>query len=107
MPDEEEYFKDASFEEKMKMIYSKMSEKQKRESREQVIFMCKEHCGKCPTYKGTGETSLGFCMEGKSSIITEKKECLCKDCPIYKLMNLRWSHFCIRGSALELSQAEK
>ncbi|HUY00660.1 MAG TPA: DUF2769 domain-containing protein [Candidatus Deferrimicrobium sp.] len=103
----EEDFKSATFEEKMQMIYGKLNEKQKRESREQVIYMCKEYCGKCPTYQGTGETALAFCMEGKSSIIAEKKACLCRECPISKTMSLRWSHYCIRGSALECSESEK
>jgi hypothetical protein len=103
----EENFKTATFEEKMKMLYGKMSEKQKRESREQVIYMCKDYCGKCPSYKGTGEEALAFCMEGKSSIITEKKACLCRECPISKSMSLRWDHYCTNGSALELSQSEK
>ncbi|MHA1231282.1 MAG: DUF2769 domain-containing protein [Candidatus Helarchaeota archaeon] len=107
MTNEDEYFRTATFEEKFKMIYGKMSERQKRESQEQVIFICKDYCGKCPTYMGTGEKSLAFCMKGKSSIITEKKTCLCKDCPISKTMSLRWSHYCIEGSALERSQAEK
>lgn len=103
----EENYKSASFEEKFQMIYSKLSEKQKRESREQVIYTCKDYCGKCPSYEGTGEESLAFCMEGKSSIITEKKGCLCGNCPISKTMSLRWGYYCTNGSALELSQSEK
>ena len=79
MSDEDYYT--ANFEEKMKMLYSKMSEKQKRDSREQVIYMCRDYCGKCPSYEGTGEDTLAFCMEGKSSVITEKKACLCGQCP--------------------------
>jgi len=99
----EEYFKTATFEEKMQMLYSKMTEKQKRENLGQVIYICKDHCGKCPSYKGTGETELAFCMQGMSSVIIEKKTCLCKDCPISKTMSLRWSHYCTDGSALERS----
>ena len=101
----EEYFKTATFEEKMQMIYGKMTEKQKRESREQVIYMC--ICKKCPSYGGTGEHALAFCMEGKSSMIAQKKGCLCGDCPISKTMSLRWNHYCIGGTALEHSEAEK
>ncbi|MFB0563591.1 MAG: DUF2769 domain-containing protein [Candidatus Lokiarchaeia archaeon] len=103
----EENYKTATFEEKMKMIYSKMSEKQKMDSREQVIYMCRDYCGKCPSYEGTREESLAFCMEGKSSVITEKKACLCGECPISRTMSLRWEHYCTDGSALELSQSEK
>lgn len=101
----EEYYKATTFEEKMNMLYSKMSEKEKKNSREQVIYMCNDYCGKFPSYEGTGEESLAFCMEGKSSIISEKKECLCGQCPITKMMSLRWSYYYAEGNAMELSQA--
>ena len=104
---EDELFKSASFEEKMQMIYGKLTERQKRENREQVAYVCKDYCGKCPSYKGTGETMLALCMEGKSSIIKEKKGCLCAECPISKTMSLRWNHYCVHGSALERSESEK
>ena len=103
----EEYYKATTFEEKMELLYSKMSEKEKKDSREQVIYMCREYCGKCPSHEGTGEESLAFCMEGKSSKITEKKACLCGQCPITKTMSLRWEYYCTDGTATELSQAGK
>ena len=103
----EENYKTATFEEKMKMIYGKMSAKQQKNSREQVIYMCREYCGNCPTYKGTGEESLAFCMVGKSPVITEKKGCLCGQCPITRTMSLRWQYYCTEGTATELSQAGK
>jgi len=103
----EENFYNAPYEEKMKMLYGNMSQKQQKESREQVIYMCREYCGRCPSRAGTGEENLAFCMMGKSSIITEKKECLCKQCPITKTMSLRWGYYCSEGSAMELSQAGK
>ena len=103
----EEYYKATTFEEKMEMLYSKMSEKEKQDSREQVIYMCREYCGKCPSHEGTGEESLAFCMVGKSSVITEKKACLCGQCPITKTMSLRWRYYCTDGTAMELSQAGK
>ncbi|MHA1300672.1 MAG: DUF2769 domain-containing protein [Candidatus Helarchaeota archaeon] len=103
----EENFKNTTFEEKMNMLYSKMSEKQMKDSRKQIMYMCKDYCGKCPSYKGTGEVSLAFCINGKSSIITEPKTCLCGQCPISKMMSLRWGHYCTNGSAIELSQSEK
>ena len=102
-----ENFKFATYEEKMKMLLGTMTEKQKRESREQVIYTCREYCGKCPSYQGTGETALAFCMEGKSSMITAKKGCLCGQCPITKTMSLRWGYYCTDGSAADLSQAGK
>ncbi len=103
----EEDFKNLTFEQKLQMIYGKLSERQKRENREQVIYTCKDYCGKCPSYVGTGDTSLGFCMIGKISVIKEKKGCICGQCPIAKTMSLRWEYYCTGGSALELSQAEK
>ncbi len=103
----EENFKTATYEEKMNMLYSKMSEKQQKDSREQVIYMCRDYCGKCPNYEGTGEESRAFCMVGKSSVITEKKACLCGQCPMTKTMSLRWGYYCTDGNANELSQAGK
>ncbi|MBA7516960.1 hypothetical protein ES705_09010 [subsurface metagenome] len=103
----EENFKTATFEEKMKMLYSNMSEKQQRNSREQVIYICRDYCGKCPSYEGTGEKSLAFCMVGKSPVITEKKACLCGKCPMTRTMSLRWGYYCTDGNAIELSQAGK
>ena len=103
----EEDFKNAPFEVKMQMMVGKMTEKQKRENREQVIYMCKDYCGKCASHEGTGEEGLAFCMEGKSSIITVKKACLCGGCPISRMMSLRWGFYCTDGSATELSESEK
>ena len=103
----EENYKTATFEEKMKMIYGEMSEKQQKNSREQVIYMCRKYCGKCPSHEETGEESLAFCMVGKNPVITEKKGCLCGQCPITRTMSLRWEYYCTDGTATELSQAGK
>ena len=96
----------SSFEDKIKML-DMMTEKQKQESKEQVEYTCKDFCGKCPSYEGTGETELAFCMTGKSTKIKEQKGCLCNQCPITKTMTLRWAYYCARGTAMELSEAEK
>ena len=103
----EESWKDLTFEEKIQMFFGKMTEKQMRENREQVIYTCREYCGKCPSHQGTGEENLAFCFEGKSDVIKEKKGCLCKECPIAKTMSLRWEYYCTEGTAWELSQAGK
>ena len=103
---DDESFKDLPYEEKIKIMKG-MTEKQLQESLEQVKFMCKDYCGKCPSYQGTGETNLAFCSIGKSSIIKEKKGCLCKQCPISKMMSLRWEFYCTEGNTLELAIAEK
>ncbi len=99
-------YKDLPFEEKIQ-IMNAMTEKQLQDSLEQVKFMCKDYCGKCPSYVGTGETNLAFCSIGKSSIIKEKKGCLCKQCPISKTMSLRWEFYCTDGNAIDLAIAEK
>jgi len=96
----------SSFEDKIKML-DMMTEKQKQESKEQVKYTCKDYCGKCPSYVGTGEKELAFCMSGKSSIIKEEKGCICGQCPISKTMSLRWGYYCTKGSSMELSNAEK
>lgn len=103
----DETFKSATFEEKFNMLNGTMSEKQRKENLEQVKYICKDYCGKCPSFEGTGEDSLAFCMEGKSSVITEKKACLCGGCPISRTMSLRWGYYCTDGSAIELSKSEK
>ncbi|MHA1377402.1 MAG: DUF2769 domain-containing protein [Candidatus Helarchaeota archaeon] len=102
----EENFKNLPFEEKIK-IMNVMTEKQKNDGIEQVKFICKDYCGKCPSYVGTGETNLAFCSIGKSSLIKEKKGCLCRQCPVTKMMSLRWLNYCTEGSALELSEADR
>ncbi len=102
----EESWSTATFEDKVK-IMAHMSEKDQKRNAENVIGFCKDYCGKCPTYKGTGETKLGFCTLGKSSVIEEQKGCLCSQCPISRTMSLRWDHYCTQGSAMELSEAEK
>lgn len=106
MTDSEENFSTAPFEEKMKMM-AHMSEADLARTVENVIGFCEDYCGKCPTYKGTGETTLAFCALGKSSIIHEEKDCLCTQCPISRTMSLRWDHYCTRGKATELSEEER
>jgi len=93
------------FEEKIKMI-EQMTDAQIKNSMEQIKFICKDYCGKCPTYKNTGEVKLGFCTMGKSKVIHQKKECLCSKCPISKSMSMRWKYYCTEGTAIELSVAE-
>ena len=104
-PDDD--FKNLPFEEKIKMMNMMMTEKQKNDGLENTKFICKDYCGKCPSYQGTGEADLAFCMIGRSNKITEEKGCLCGQCPITKTMSLRWSNYCTKGSAVELSNSGK
>jgi hypothetical protein len=103
----EENFENATFEEKLEMFYGKMTEKQWENNIEQVMYICRDYCGNCPSHVGTGEENLAFCMIGTSSVITEKKTCLCSQCPITKTMSLRWEYYCTEESAIKLSQAGK
>src|SRR5659263_13549 len=60
-------------------------------------------CGKCPTYIGTGEKKLTFCLIGKSTMIKKDKGCLCPTCPVQKRLALRWDRYCLKGSGKEQS----
>ncbi len=57
----EENFRTATFEEKLEMFYGKMTEKQWKDSIEQVIYMCKDYCGKCPTQEATANSKKTEC----------------------------------------------
>lgn len=58
-------------------------------------------CGKCPSYKGTGETRLLFCATGKSALIRKEKGCMCPACPVTEKLGLRWLYYCTKGSGKE------
>ena len=101
------------FEEKMEENMENMKELSPEEKQEKMKEwmirtkdICKEYCGKCPSYIGTGETDYVFCAMGKSEKITVEKGCLCGICPITEEMGLRWGFYCIRGSSRELWAAE-
>ncbi|NHJ05515.1 MAG: DUF2769 domain-containing protein [Candidatus Heimdallarchaeota archaeon] len=106
MIEDEDFFKNLPFEEKIKMM-DMMTEQQKREGLENTKYICRDYCGKCPSREEKRETKMAFCTIGKSSLIKEKKGCLCTQCPIYRTMSLRWEYYCIEGSALEQSKTEK
>ena len=58
-------------------------------------------CRMCPSYLGTGEKKLLFCMAGKSKAIKKENGCICMTCPVQKNMAFRWTYYCKRGSAKE------
>jgi len=58
-------------------------------------------CGKCPSYKGTGETRLLFCVTEKSTLIQKEKGCMCPACPVTEKLGLRWLYYCMKGSGKE------
>ncbi len=84
---------------------SKMSPEEIEKQMAQLTKMC--ICGKCPTYTGTGEKKLLFCLIGKSTIIKEEKGCICPTCPVTRTMGLKWSYYCIRGSGKEQAAKKK
>ena len=91
---------------KFEQVMEKMGEMSQEEMQEQIAEVkeiCKDYCGKCPSYVDTGETELGFCAIGKSDKIKVEKGCLCPECPVYEDMGLRWMVYCTRGSGRELS----
>nr|MDO8134867.1 DUF2769 domain-containing protein [Candidatus Njordarchaeum guaymaensis] len=99
---DEEWFKASTFEQKFRVLAkAEWKPKLRRQSAEQAAYMCM--CGKCPSYLGTGETQLVFCTIGKSNLIHQQKNCLCEHCGVTKTMSMRWDSYCIKGSALELS----
>jgi len=79
------------------------------EDLQEKLPMVKEKCicATCPSYV-EGETELGFChpLVGKSTKITERKGCICPECPIFKMMGLKRGYYCLQGSELELDLAE-
>jgi hypothetical protein len=60
-------------------------------------------CGVCPSYMGTGEEKLTFCVIGKSTIIKEENGCICPGCPVQIELALKWEYYCTRGSGKELA----
>jgi len=63
-------------------------------------------CGACPTFKGTGETTLLFCYMGKSSKIKNQKGCICGGCPVKKQQGLKKVYFCLFGTEAEQQKAK-
>ncbi len=96
---------EGSFEEKMEMMKNISSEEMMKKF-EEMKEICKNYCGECPSYTGTGETELVFCSTGSSAIIKVEKGCLCPNCPVTRMMSLRWEFYCTRGSAKEQAGME-
>ncbi len=95
-----------TFEQKMAMMKD-MSPEDIQAAVEENKRICKDFCGECPSYTGTGETELLFCALGKSDKITEKKGCICGTCPVQKNMSLRWAYYCTKGTGREILASEQ
>ncbi len=81
--------------------------KEQKMSFEEAKKICKDYCGMCPSYLGTGENELLFCRIGKSEVITDEKGCVCGGCPVQKKMGLKWFYYCTKGSSKEQAETEK
>lgn len=90
--------KDMAFEKTMEAM-SKMSPEEMKARIAELTKVC--ICGKCPSYKGTGEKKLLFCVMGKSEIIKKEKGCVCPACPVTEKLGLRWIYYCMKGSGKE------
>ncbi len=96
--------KPVTFEQTLEMM-AHMSEEERKAYIAECTAMC--ICESCPTYEGTGETSLLFCIHGKSPVISGDKGCPCRECPVTQKMGLRWNDYCMKGSAEERQAKEK
>ncbi len=90
--------KGTTFEKTMEAM-SKMSPDEMKAGLAELTKMC--ICGKCPSYKGTGEKKLLFCAIGKSAIIKKENGCVCPACPVTEKLGLRWIYYCMKGSGKE------
>lgn len=90
--------KDNTFEKTMETM-GKMSPDEMKAKMAELTKICM--CGKCPSYKGTGETRLLFCATGKSGIIKKEKGCVCPACPVTEKLGLRWIYYCTKGTGKE------
>ncbi len=96
-----------TFEDVMKeMEKKKLSPEEMQKRLNDAKKICKDYCGECPTYVGTGETQLVFCWMSKSKKIKVAKGCMCPDCPVQRNAFQRWDYYCINGSAMEQLKAE-
>ena len=78
-----------------------MSQAQQKQAAQNAVHLCL--CAQCPTNTESGEVNRVYCTFGKSDSIREQKRCLCSECPLTKTMSMRWEYYCMKGSALDLS----
>ncbi len=67
-------------------------------------------CAQCPSFlkeecAKAGEKG-GYCLAGKSKVITKENGCICGNCPVTAKMGLKWGYYCTRGSAAEMMAME-
>ncbi len=55
-------------------------------------------CKDCPSYVESKE-KIGYCLTGKSKMITEENGCICPNCPVQEEHGFEGAYYCIRGKA--------
>jgi len=95
-----------TFEQKMGALKKQSPEDYSKRISE-INKTCKEYCGGCPSYVGTGEKDLVFCITGKSKTIKEENGCLCAACPVSGDLSLKWEYYCTRGSGTQQAIKQK
>ena len=83
-----------------------LSDEEKAKKIEEVKQVCRDFCGVCPSYAGTGEKDYGFCATGRAHAISVEDGCICESCPITDGLSLRWEYYCTRGSGREQAAQE-
>ncbi len=96
MSDENQKMFEQNIEEMDKMSQAELAARIKELDRECV-------CAMCPTYLGTGEEKLTFCVIGKSTVIEKESGCICPGCPVQIELALKWDYYCTKGSGKELA----
>ncbi len=94
--------------EKDQKTFEQNIEEMNRMSREELTARIKELdgecvCAMCPTYLGTGEERLTFCVIGKSTVIEKESGCICPGCLVQVELALKWEYYCTKGSGKELA----
>jgi len=73
-----------------------IQKKMKAEDNRKNEGTCKDFCGSCPSYAGTGEWL--FCARGKSIKKVVRNGCLCPACQVYIDYGLEGDYFCDKGA---------
>ncbi|MEM2142384.1 MAG: DUF2769 domain-containing protein [Candidatus Thorarchaeota archaeon] len=94
-----------SFEAKYRALMAGMSEADMKRSAAEVLHFCK--CPRCPTNRAAEGDQAVYCTLGRRTMTPEREGCLCSTCAITKTMSLRWDYYCLRGSAVELSDLSR
>ncbi|MEW6571585.1 MAG: DUF2769 domain-containing protein [Nitrospirota bacterium] len=58
--------------------------------------ICRNFCGTCPSYPGTGE--FLFCSRGRSNSPKQETGCNCGVCDVWNNYGLNDFYYCIKGS---------